>query len=134
MIHEERTRMMTKLAIYEKRHGRRELQITKYAPGDYITLHMLYSFVCGTLGFVIIAALGVLYNLEALMLELFQMDILYFARNVLIIYIIFMGVYLSFCYAFLSFRYARYKRRVNKYLMRLKELYRYYVQADIQDI
>lgn len=134
MIHEERTRMMTNLAIYEKRHGRRELQITKYASGDYITLHVLYSFVCGTLAFVIIAALGVMYNLETLMLELFQMDILYFARNVLIIYIIFMGVYLSFCYAFLSFRYARCKRRVNKYLMRLKELYRYYVQADIQDI
>lgn len=134
MIHEERTRMMTSLAIYEKRHGKRELQITKYAPGDYITLHMLYSFVCGTLAFLIMAGLGVLYHLEALMQELFQMDIMYFARNILIIYIVFMGVYLSFCYTFLSVRYTRYKRRVNRYLMRLKELYRYYVQADIQDI
>lgn len=134
MIHEERAKMMTHLAIYEKRHGKQELQITKYAPGDYIELHMLYSAVCGTLAFLLIGTLAVMYNLETLMQELFQMDVMYFARNILIVYIIFMGVYLSFCYAFISVRYVQYKRRVNKYLMRLKELYRYYVQADIQDI
>lgn len=134
MIYEERTKMMTHLAIYEKRHGKQELQITKYAPGDYIELQMLYSVVCGTLAFLLIGVLGILYNLETLTQELFQMDMMYLARNILIVYIVFMGVYLSFCYGVISFRYAKCKRRVNKHLMRLKELYRYYVQADIQDI
>ena len=60
MINEQRTRMMTKLALYESKRGKKELQITRYAPGDYVTAHMLWSFVCGTIAFVIVLVLWVL--------------------------------------------------------------------------
>ncbi len=130
MINEERTKMMTRLALYENKHGKKELQITRYFSGDYVEVHMLWSFLCGTIAFIIIGALCALYNIENLMLELFSMDILLFARNILIIYIIFMGIYLSICYTYLSYRYNLYKKRVNKYLLKMKELYRCYIQND----
>lgn len=130
MINEERTRMMTKLAMYESKQGKKELQITRYAPGDYVAVQMLWSFVCGTIAFVIIAALCVLYNIESLLIELFSMDILHLAIKVLLVYIIFMGLYLGICYIYISYRYGRYKKRVNKFLLGLKELYRQYVQTD----
>ena len=91
MINKERTRMMTKLALYESKRGKKELQITRYAPGDYVTAHMLWSFVCGTIAFVIVLALWVLYNIESLLIELFSMDIMHLAINILLIYIIFIG-------------------------------------------
>ena len=31
---------------------------------------------------------------------------------------------------YLSYRYSSYKKRVNKYLLRLKELYRHYIQSE----
>ena len=134
MINKERTRLMTRLALYESRHGKKELQITRYFPGDYVTVQILWSFLCGTIAFVIVCGLYALYNIESLMLELFSMDILVFARNILIIYIIFMGLYLGICYSYISYRYNKYKRRVNKYLLKLKELYKHYVQNDNQNM
>ncbi len=130
MINEQRTRMMTKLALYESKRGKKELQITRYAPGDYVTAHMLWSFVCGTIAFVIVLALWVLYNIESLLIELFSMDIMHLAINILLVYIIFIGLYLGMCYVYISYRYGRYKKRVNKFLLGLKELYRQYVQSD----
>lgn len=130
MINEQRTRMMTKLALYESKRGKKELQITRYAPGDYVTAHMLWSFVCGTIAFVIVLALWVLYNIEGLLIELFSMDIMHLAINILLVYIIFIGLYLGMCYVYISYRYGRYKKRVNKFLLGLKELYRQYVQSD----
>ena len=130
MINEQRTRMMTKLALYESKRGKKELQITRYAPGDYVTAHMLWSFVCGTIAFVIVLALWVLYNIESLLIELFSMDIMHLAINILLVYIIYMGLYLGMCYVYISYRYGRYRKRVNKFLLGLKELYRQYVQSD----
>ena len=130
MINEERTKLMTRLALYENKEGKKELQITKYFQGDYVAGQMLLSFVYGTLAFMIVVGLGALYNIENLLINLFSMDILEFAINILIIYIIFIAVYLAVCYTYLSYRYNAYKKRVNKYLLRLKELYKHYVQSE----
>lgn len=129
MIHEERTRMMTKLAMYENKHGKKELQITRYAPGDYVAAQMLKSFLCGTVAFVIMAGLYALYNVEELMLDLFSMDILRFVIRIVLVYIIFIGLYLGICYAHISYWYSVYKKHVNRFLMGMKELYRHYVQS-----
>ena len=129
MINEERTKLMTRLALYENKEGKKELQITRYFSGDYVGARMLASFLCGTLAFAIVVGLGALYDIENLMINIFSMDILEFARNILIIYIIFIGIYLGICYAYFTYCYGKYKTRVNKYLMRLKELYKHYVQS-----
>lgn len=130
MVNEERTRMMTRLAMYENGPGKKELKITRYAPGDYVTAQLLWSFVCGTIAFVIVVALYALYHVEELMLELFSMDIMSLAIHVLLIYIVFIGVYLGICYVCISYRYGRYKKKVNRFLRGLKELYRCYIRTD----
>ncbi len=134
MINEERTKMMTRLALYETKAGKHELQITKYFPGDYVVVQMIWSFICGTLAFAIVVGLCALYNIEELMINLFRMDILDFARNILIIYIVFIAAYLGTCYVYLSYRYSKYKKRVNKFLLRLKELYKFYVHTENQNL
>ena len=130
MVNKERTRKMTRLAIHESGRGKKELQITRYLPGDHITTQMLWSFLCGTVAFVIMFALGALYNVEKLMMDLFTMDILKFVRNILLIYIAFMCVYLCACYTYLNYQYGEYKKRVSNHLKELKELYRHYVEAE----
>ncbi len=134
MINEERTKLMTRLALYESKKGKKELQITRYFPGDYVAIHLLWSFMCGTIAFIIVCGLWALYNIEKLMLELFSMDIMNFAIDILVIYIIFIGIYLAICYSYISYRYNKYKKRVNKYLLKLKELYKHYVQNDNREV
>ncbi len=128
MVNEERTKMMTRLALYDSKAGRKELKITRYFSGDYVSTQMLASFVCGTAAFLIICVLTALYNIENLMLELFTMDIMLFARDVLVSYIIFIACYLCICYAYNSFRYGRFKKRVNQYILQIRNLYKHYVQ------
>ncbi len=130
MINEERTKLMTRLALYESKEGKKELQITRYFSGDYVGTRMLLSFLCGTLAFAIVVGLSALYDIENLMINLFSMDILGFAKNIMIVYIIFIGIYLGICYTYFTYCYGKYKGRVNKYLMRLKELYRHYVHTE----
>lgn len=134
MINQERTRLMTKLALYDTKAGKKELKITRYFPGDYVAVQMIWSFVCGTMAFVIIAVLAALYNIETLMLELFSMDITLFARNILVAYIIFIACYICICYGYHSYRYGKFKKRVNAYILRVKELYKHYVQNGNQNM
>lgn len=130
MINEKHTKMMTKLALYESKYGKKELQITRYAPGDYVAAQMLRSFLCGTVAFFIILFLGVFYNIENILVELFSMDIMHLVISILLVYIIFIGLYLGLCYVYINYQYDRYKKRVNKFLLGLKELYRQYIQSD----
>ena len=130
MINEERTKIMTGLALYEGKEGKKELQITRYFNGDYVAGQMLKSFICGTLAFAIVGGLALMYNIENLMIELFSMDILLWARNILIVYVIFIGVYLSICYSFFCYQYNKSKKRVNHYLLQLKGLYKEYIQTN----
>ena len=133
MINEERIIMMTRLALYEKKNGRKELKITKYFPGDYVALQNFWSFVCGTAAFLIMLAFWALYNIENIMMELFTMDIMLFARNILVSYIIFMAVYMLLCYGYHSYRYGKLKKNVNEYLRRIKALYKHYIQNGNQN-
>lgn len=130
MINEERTKMMTRLALYESGEGKKQLPITKYFQGDYVAAQMIISFVCGTAAFLIILILWALYHIENLMLDIFNMDILNFARNILITYIVYISAYLAICYSYLSYKHSRYKKRVHTYLLRLKDLYKYYIHTE----
>lgn len=129
MINEERTKLMTKLALYESKEGKKELQITRYFPGDYVGMRLLISFLCGTLAFAIVVGLGALYDIENLMINIFSMDILEFVRNIFIVYIMFIGIYLGICYTYFTYSYSKFKKRVNTHLMRMKELYKHYVHT-----
>ena len=125
---------MTRLAMYESGPGKKELQITRYFPGQYIKTKMFWSFVCGTIAFAIIFALGALYNVETFMMDIFTMDIMKLTRNFLLIYSVFIAIYLKACHIYLNRQYGRYKVRVSKYLQELKELYRSYVEVENQNL
>ena len=128
MLNEDRIVLMTKLASYEKREGKKNMAVGKYFRGDYLTWNVLKSVVSATIAFFIGFALYLLYNIEELLENLYNMDFLLFAKNSISIYVVFVVVYCCLTYIVFTFRYARARKNIRRYYQNLKKLNAMYHQ------
>lgn len=69
MLNEKKVILMTKIAIREKNDGKEIKIATDCFKADYVTLHMVYTAVTVTIGFLIVLALYALGHLEELFLN-----------------------------------------------------------------
>ncbi len=122
MLNEERIRLMTKMASYEANEGKKNVSIGSYFRGDYIGLQVIKSVISGTIGFFIIFAVYLGYDLETFMTEIYKMDLFLFGKNVVIAYLIFVGVYAVISYAVYTYRYTKAKKSLKLYYNNLKKL------------
>lgn len=122
MINENKVRLMTRLALYEKNQLKDDEKAENYFHGDYLSKQFLGTFVCGTIAFVIIFLTYGAYNFEQMMLDIYSMDVMGFVRNVLFIYLVFMAVLLSITGLVYSIRYRRASKGIHRYYLALKKL------------
>lgn len=81
LLNENKVKMMTKMAIYEKNEGRRMLRTAKYFKGDYVAFGILKTLITTTFAFAIVAIMYVLCNAEDLLRILIQWIILRLERQ-----------------------------------------------------
>ncbi|MBR6325641.1 MAG: hypothetical protein IKR61_02460 [Lachnospiraceae bacterium] len=122
MLNEERIALMTRMASYEAGEGKRNMQIGRFFRGDYVAIQVLKSFVSATISFLMIFAIYVYYNLESFMEELYEIDLLAFARDILTKYAWFVGVYIVIAYIVCTVKYAHSRRNLHAYYNNLKKL------------
>ena len=122
MLNEERIILMTNMASYEEREGKKNVAIGKYFRGDYIAIQIIKSVFCATIAFVIVFALYILYDFENFMLDLYKMDLISFAQNILIYYGVTVVIYGVISYLIDSYRYAKAKKSLKCYYNNLKKL------------
>lgn len=122
MLNEERVILMTQMASYENGEGRENVKIGNYFRSDYIAVQVLKSIICGTIAYALGFGLYVMYNLETLLQDLYKMDLIAFAKNILIYYIILVVAYSVLTYIVCTYRYAKAKRNLKRYYHNLKKL------------
>ena len=88
MLNEEKIRLMTKLALYEQKEGKKDLPLSKYYRTDYLALKMINSTISMSLGYIVLLATIVLIRVEELLSNLVNMDLAAIGRNALIIYVV----------------------------------------------
>ena len=66
LLNENKIKMMTKMAIYEKNEGKSMLKTAKYFKGDYIAFGVLKTVIATTFAGVILLAMYFLCNAEGL--------------------------------------------------------------------
>jgi len=110
------------MASYEANEGKKNVSIGSYFRGDYIGLQVIKSVISGTIGFFIIFAVYLGYDLETFMTEIYKMDLFLFGKNVVIAYLIFVGVYAIISYAVYTYRYTKAKKSLKLYYNNLKKL------------
>ena len=122
MLNKDRIILMTKMASYESTEGKQNIEIGKYFRGDYLTIQLFKSFIVSTIGFWIVFGLYFLYHFEEFIAGIYEMDLIAFAKNVLIYYAVTVVGYGIISYLFYSYRYAKAKKNLKYYYYNLKKL------------
>lgn len=122
MLNEERIILMTKMASYEEHEGKKNMSIGKYFRSDYISIQVLKAVISATIAFAIMLVLFVFYDFEVFMQDIYKMDLLTFARNVLLLYAGTVAVYGGIAYGVCSYRYSKAKKSLRCYYHNLKKL------------
>lgn len=122
MLNAERVILMTRLASYEAGEGKQNVAIGKYFRSDYIRMQTIKSVVYASITFFIVAAMVILMDLEAFLGDIYQMDMLEYAKGVLFWYLGFVGVYGVASFIIYSIRYRNAKKNLKLYFNNLKTL------------
>ena len=126
MLNEERIRLMAQMAAYEEHEGKKDIAVSGYFRGDYISFQLLKSAVYATVGFALAVAMYILYDLETFLEDFYKMDIVAFFKDILSKYVLVMAIYLVISYFVYAFRFSRAKRHTKKYQMQLRQLQQMY--------
>lgn len=122
MLNEERVILMTRMESYAENEGRKNMQIGNYFRADYISLQILKSVLGVTIAYGIVLLLYVLYNLETFMQDIYKMDLLGFATDILKWYGVTVLVFGGISYLVYSYRYYKARKSLKNYYNHLKKL------------
>ncbi|MBP5282968.1 MAG: hypothetical protein J6Z22_10785 [Lachnospiraceae bacterium] len=126
MINEEKVALMTKLAFYEKHRGKKARKVNEYFRGDYVVVQMLKSVIAATLIYGIVFGLYIFMDFETFMQNIYKMDLIAFARNVITYYVIFLACYVAFTFVHAMAHYYLAQRSLRRYYQDLKKLNAFY--------
>lgn len=130
MLNNEKIRLMTRMAAFDEVEGKKDIAVNGYFRGDYISFQILKSAIYATIGFAVIIALYILYNLETFLADFYKMDLLAFSKEWLTRYVIVLLIYLVISYFVYALRFNRSKRRIRAYQQQLKQLHIMYDNSE----
>lgn len=122
MLNEDKIKLMTDLAMFEKKNGRQMKMASSYFKSDYISRNLIRGFINYTLCSMMILAIWVLFNMD-LLLSTIGMDALTgLAFKGGALYLVGLVLYLAMIAAVYGGRYD-YESRMNRiYIAKLKHL------------
>ncbi len=126
MLNENKVKMMTKMAIYEKNEGKKMLRNARYYKGDYVALAALKSTIATTLAFIIIVIMIAISNTETIIKQINSMDYAALGRKIAGYYIISLIIYAIISGVYSAYQYDKSRSGIKKYFMRLNKLERFY--------
>ncbi len=122
MIDAEKTRLMTKLAIYEEHEGREDISMAKYYKSDYVRLQILKTILAVTCGYLIILAMIAVYYSEFLLdnVLILRYDLL--ATRILGYYLVLVVVFVGLVIVGETIKYTSSRKRLAKYYKALTKV------------
>lgn len=122
MVNNRKVRLMTKLAIYEKKEGKEDIKLSRYFRRDYVRLHLLYTLIAVTIGYLLVLALIGAYQMEYLIKEAVHLDYIGIGKLILGIYVIVLTVYMMASMIGYSLYYDKSRKKLAKYFRMLRKL------------
>ena len=127
MVNEEKVILMTKMAAFIDREGKKNDSINNYFRSDYVGLNIIKSVISATIAFAILVATYVICNIEEVLSNLYNTEnILAIGRRFLFYYLLLVGVYSLVTYVVYSSRYSKIRKSMKAYYGNLKKLARIY--------
>ena len=137
MVNMRKVRLMTKLAIYEKTEGKEDIRLGKYFRRDYVRLKILHNIVAVTIGYLLVLAMVVAYQMEYLIREAVTLDYVGIGKTVLGAYVIVVTIYVMAAMVGYGLYYDYSRKNLAKYfrmLRRLRSLYQEEEQLGMEEV
>ena len=126
MLNEEKVKIMTELAMYEKGEGKKYLPVSRYYRSDYIGLALIKNFFLVTIGYALILAGLAAYFAEYLMNNIHKMNLVNLGIYVILGYVALL-VFIPASHMFsIPSGYHRAKKSVKNYYIGLTKLEKMY--------
>ncbi len=122
MLNRDRVILMTKMASFEENEGKKSISICKYFRGDYIGWQVIKSVIASTVAYFVVLAAYIFYNFEALIEEIYEIDLKTYGKNMIYIYVCFVVCFGVITYIVYALRYQRAKKDLKRYYGNLKRL------------
>ena len=122
MLSEEKIKIMTNLAMFEKKEGNRIFPVHRYFKSDYISSKLLRSFFSYTLSFLLGIVLWVLCDIEKWLNVMWIESLIELGMKVGAIYLAGLVVYLIISLCIYARRYDYASRGMKVYMAKLKRL------------
>lgn len=122
MLNEEKIRLMTDIAVFEKNNGRRMTGITGYFKSDYISRNMMRGFLSYSLCCVLILVIWALFNMDIFLSTLGLDALVSLTKRVVIFYVTGLAIYMALIYKVYAKRYDYEARKNRIYTAKLKHL------------
>lgn len=118
--------MMTKMAIYEKNEGRRELRTAKYFKTDYVSLGVLKTIIAATAAYVLIILMLALSNMQWLTSNVNNLDYASIGSRFAAYYVIYLLLFSAVSGFVYARRYDMSRRDIKRFFARLNKLEHFY--------
>lgn len=115
MINRDKVAVMTKMAAYEAGDGRKNMAVCSYFRGDYVGFQMLKSWIAVTIAFCILVAVYLVYQMDSLMTDFYNIDLLELGKKFGTAYLALCAVYLAAAFIIGQRRYGLALRATAKF-------------------
>lgn len=122
MLSEEKIKIMTSLAMFEKHEGKKIFPVNRYFKSDYISSRLLRSFFSYTAGFLLCLILWVLYYMEQWLSTMEFERLKSVGVRIGTVYGVGLAVYLMISLYVYRKRYEYASRGIKVYIAKLKRL------------
>lgn len=130
MLNDEKISLMIRLAEYEQREGKVDLERTRYFKMDYIRLQILKTLVSVTGAVFLVILLAVLYHMEYIITNALSLDYASIGRSMLVIYLLLLCLFSAITVSVATVQYEASKNRVKQYYITLQKLLAYYEEEE----
>lgn len=126
MVNEKKVRLMTQLALDEKRFYKDELDESGYFRSDYIRSNTLKVLLGYSISYLLIMGLVAMYYVDYLFTNVVQMDMQSMVWLSGCIYVGLLLIITLFCVLFYMTKYTNNRKRLRKYMMEIDKLQKFY--------
>ncbi len=136
MINENKVKMLTKLAVFEKKIYRSPDEIRRLSRKKFVAKGIWWTFCAVTVAFIIVLVIWTLYqnNLEIVFTDFLNGRTYMFTNARLWIeYIIFAAAFVIIAFIFYNKKYTRLSSEINEYIRRQNNYEDFYTRKDTQE-
>ena len=130
MLNEEKIRLMTGIAMFEKKANKEIFPVTRYFKSDYISSRLIRSFLTYSFTCLIGVGMWILYQIEDILNTMDISVLLASAKYIALFYAAGLLVYLGITWAVYSKRYDTASKSMKVYQAKLRRLEKKYSTAN----